>query len=119
MDRAMSTIAQPLLHLRPRRRTSGRHQPGTRHPDARRGRPTRLLAVALLPGAAAGADAVPAIDARRAQARLVALGLLPEAAATGTWNPSTLDAVRRFQADRGLEPSGVAGATTAGRLLAA
>jgi peptidoglycan hydrolase-like protein with peptidoglycan-binding domain len=119
MDRAMNAIAQPLLHLRPRRRTEPRRQPGTRDPQPRRRPSTRLLAVALLPGAAAGADAVPAIDAGQAQARLVHLGLLPEAAATGAWNASTVDAVRRFQADRGLEPSGVAGAATAGRLLAA
>jgi peptidoglycan hydrolase-like protein with peptidoglycan-binding domain len=99
----MSTIAHPSSLLRPRRRPS----------------PPRLLAVALLPGAASAIDAVPAIGAHQAQDRLVALGLLPEHAATGTWNPSTAEAVRRFQAGCGLEPSGVAGTATAGRLLAA
>jgi len=98
----MSTIAHPV-HL----------------PRLRR-RPTpRLLAVALLPGAASAVDAVPAIAAAAAQDRLVALGLLPASAATGTWNPPTAEAVRRFQAERGLDPSGVAGSATAGRLLAA
>jgi peptidoglycan hydrolase-like protein with peptidoglycan-binding domain len=98
----MSTIAHPSFLLRPRRRPS-----------------PRLLAVALLPGAASAVDAVPAIDARQAQGRLVALGLLPARQATGTWNPPTAEAVRRFQADCGLEPSGVAGSATARRLLAA
>ncbi len=79
----------------------------------------RLLAVALLPGAASAADEVPAISAADAQDRLVALGLLPVAAATGTWNPSTADALRHYQASCGLEPSGVAGSQTARRLLAA
>ncbi|MDO9410689.1 peptidoglycan-binding domain-containing protein [Patulibacter sp.] len=95
----MSTLAHPAHLLRPRRRPA----PG-------------LLALALLPGAASAVDAVPAIDARAAQARLVDLGLLRPSAATGTWNPSTAEAVRRFQLDRGLEPSGVAGAATARRL---
>jgi peptidoglycan hydrolase-like protein with peptidoglycan-binding domain len=104
----MSTTASPLLHLRLRRPSSPR-----RHPSP------RLLAVALLPGAASAAEVVPAIDARAAQARLVDLGLLSPPAATGTWNPSTVDAVRRFQAARGLEPSGVAGTATARGLLAA
>lgn len=98
----MSTIAHPAHLLRPRRRPA----PG-------------LLALALLPGAASRVDAVPAIDARAAQSRLVELGLLPASAATGTWNPPTAEAGRRFQADRGLEQSGVAGTATAGRLLAA
>lgn len=98
----MSTIAHPQVRPRSRRRPS-----------------PRLLAVALLPGSASAADAVPAIDARAAQARLVELGLLAPDAATGTWNATTVAAVRRFQADRGLEPSGVAGTTTAGRLRAA
>jgi murein L,D-transpeptidase YcbB/YkuD len=101
----MSTIAhphRPLHLLRPRRRPA-----------------PRLIAVALLPGAASAADLVPAIAAREAQDRLVDLGLLPEAAATGTWNAPTADAVRRFQTGRGLEPSGVAGSCTAERLLAA
>ncbi len=99
----MSTVAHHPVHLvRPRRRPSA-----------------RLLAVALLPGAASAVDVVPAIDARAAQARLVELGLLPVDAATGTWNAPTAEAVRRFQAQRGLEPSGVAGSATAGRLLAA
>jgi peptidoglycan hydrolase-like protein with peptidoglycan-binding domain len=103
MDRAMSTIAHlPLLPLRPRRRPA-----------------PRLLAVALLPGAASAADVVPAIDAGGAQARLVDLGLLPARAATGRWNPPTVEAVRRFQADCGLDPSGVPGTATARRLLAA
>lgn len=98
----MSTIAHPL-HLH-RRRPRGS---------------ARLLAVALLPGAASSADAVPAIPAADAQARLVALGLLPATAATGAWNPPTVDALRRYQAACGIEPSGVAGARTAERLLAA
>jgi murein L,D-transpeptidase YcbB/YkuD len=104
----MSTTALPLHHLRPRRRSSPRRRPTP-----------RLLAVALLPGAASAADAVPAIGAGVAQGRLVDLGLLPADAVTGAWNPPTVDAVRRFQADRGLEPSGVAGEATARRLLAA
>lgn len=98
----MSTIAHPLVRPRSRRRPS-----------------PRLIAVALLPGSASAADAVPAIHARAAQDRLVALGLLAPTAATGTWNATTVDAVRRFQVARGLEPSGVAGTRTAGRLLAA
>jgi peptidoglycan hydrolase-like protein with peptidoglycan-binding domain len=114
MDRAMSTTVQPLTLLHPRRRpgSASRPTPGRR-------RTPRLLAVALVPGAAASAEVVPAIDARRAQSRLVELGLLAPAAATGRWNPPTVDAVRAFQSGRGLEPSGVAGAATVGRLLAA
>lgn len=110
----MSTTAQPLTLLRPRRRpgSASRSTPG-RRPSP------RLLAVALVPGAASAADVVPAIDAGRAQARLVELGLLPSSKATGTWNASTVDAVRAFQAGSGLEPSGVAGTATVGRLLAA
>lgn len=97
----MSTIAHPSFLLRPRRRPS-----------------PRLLAVALLPGTASALDAVPAIPAREAQGRLVDLGLLPEGAATGAWNAPTVAAVRRFQADCGLDQSGVAGTATATRLLA-
>jgi len=100
----MSTFAHPL-HLNLRRRRT--HRPG------------RLLAVALVPGAASSAEIVPAIPAADAQARLVALGLLPASAATGAWNPSTVDAVRRYQATCGLEPSGVPGPVTVDRLLAA
>lgn len=102
MGRAMTAIAHPL-HLH-RRRSRGS---------------ARLLAVALLPGTASSVDAVPAIPAADAQTRLVALGLLPAAAATGAWNRPTADAVRRYQAACGLEPSGVAGSVTAERLLAA
>lgn len=104
----MSTTAQPLFLTRP--------QPRPRRRPRRRASP-RLLAVALLPGAASAVDAVPAIDARAAQDRLVALQLLPAHAATGTWNPSTADAVRRFQARSGLDPSGVAGSATVSRLF--
>lgn len=96
----MTTVVHSLPLARPRRRPS-----------------PRFLAVALVPGAASAADAVPAIAAHRAQSRLVDLGLLSTAAATGSWNPPTVEAVRRFQAARGLEPSGVAGAATADRLL--
>lgn len=110
----MSTTAQPLTLLRPRRRPGSASRPTpTRRATA------RLLAVALVPGAASAADVVPAIDAGRAQACLVGLGLLDQSAATGTWNASTVEAVRVFQTGRGLEPSGVAGAVTVGRLLAA
>ncbi len=98
----MIAIAPPL-HLHRRRSRGSR----------------RLVAVALLPGAASQVDAVPAIAAADAQARLVALGLLSADAATGAWNPTTVDAVRRYQAGCGLEPSGVAGSVTAQRLLAA
>ncbi|MEV4419871.1 peptidoglycan-binding domain-containing protein [Patulibacter sp. NPDC049589] len=98
----MSTIAQPLPALRPRRRPT-----------------PRLLAVALMPGAASAADVVPAIHAGEAQERLVDLGLLPPAAVTGAWNVATVDAVRRFQAGHGLEPSGVAGVATVQRLRGA
>ena len=96
----MTTVVHSLPLARPRRRPS-----------------PRFLAVALLPGAASAADAVPAIAAHRAQSRLVDLGFLPSTAATGSWNPPTVDAVRRFQVACGLEPSGVAGAATADRLL--
>lgn len=95
----MSTFTSPLVVASPRRRRS----PG-------------LMAVALLPGSACASDVVPAVAAGDAQARLVELGLLPERAATGTWNVPTADAIRRFQADCGLDPSGVAGTITAGRL---
>lgn len=98
----MSTFVQPL-HLH-RRRPRGS---------------ARLLAVALLPGAASSIDAVPAITAADAQARLVQLGMLAPEAATGAWNPPTVEAVRRYQATYGLEPSGIAGPVTADRLLAA
>lgn len=100
----MSTFVQPL-HLNLGRRRSRRSG--------------RLLAVALVPGAASSAEIVPAIPAAAAQARLVELGLLPASAATGAWNPPTVDAVRRYQATCGLEPSGVAGPGTVDRLLAA
>lgn len=96
------TFAHPL-HLRRRRS----------------GRPSRLLAVALVPGTASSLDAVPAIPAADAQARLVELGLLAPEAATGAWNPPTVEAVRRYQAAYGLEPSGVAGPGTADHLIAA
>lgn len=98
----MSTFAQPLHLHRRRPRASA-----------------RLLAVALLPGAASSIDAVPAITAADAQARLVELGMLAPEAATGAWNPPTVDAVRRYQAAYGLEPNGVAGPVTVDRLLAA
>lgn len=97
----MSTFVQPLhLHRRRPRKSA------------------RLLAVALLPGAASSVDAVPAITAADAQARLVQLGMLGPESATGAWNPATLEAVRRYQAAYGLEPSGIAGPITVDRLLA-
>ncbi|WP_210492441.1 peptidoglycan-binding domain-containing protein [Patulibacter sp. SYSU D01012] len=99
----MSTIALPLHRRRSRRGPSA----------------PRLLSVALVPGSASAVDAVPAMTARDAQARLVALGLLPPSAATGAWNPRTVEAVRRYQEASGLEPSGVAGAATARLLRAA
>jgi murein L,D-transpeptidase YcbB/YkuD len=100
----MSSFAHPIhLHLRRRRP----------------GRSGRLLAVALVPGAASSAEVVPAMRAAEAQARLVRLGLLDADAATGAWNPSTVEAVRRYQAACGIEPSGVAGPATADRLLLA
>ncbi|MGX6447859.1 peptidoglycan-binding domain-containing protein, partial [Patulibacter sp. S7RM1-6] len=37
----------------------------------------------------------------------------------GTWNPRTVEAVRRYQEDRGLAPSGVPGVATARLLRAA
>lgn len=98
----MSTFAQPIHLYRRRPRASA-----------------RLLAVALLPGAASSIDAVPAITAADAQARLVELGMLAPEAATGAWNPSTVEAVRRYQAAYGLEPNRVAGPVTVDRLLAA
>ena len=66
-----------------------------------------------------GGDGTVASAASAVAGSSIALGLLPASAATGTWNPPTADAVRRFQADRGLDPSGVAGSATAGRLFAA
>ncbi len=96
----MSTFAHPLA------------SPGLRR-SRRRSVAPGLLAVALMPGVAATADAVPALPATTAQARLVALGLLAPSAATGRWNPATAAAVRRLQSTNGLPESGVVGVATA------
>lgn len=101
---ATATALPRTVHRRPRRAPRPRG---------------RLLALALVPGAAGAAGAVPAVHAIDAQQRLADLGLLPRAAVTGGWNPATVDAVRRFQAARGLDADGVAGTETADRLLAA
>lgn len=93
--------------------------PRPAHRRPRRIARSRLLAVALVPGAAGAANAVPAVHAIDAQQRLADLGLLPQTAVTGGWTPATVDAVRRFQTTRGLDADGVAGAETADLLLAA
>jgi murein L,D-transpeptidase YcbB/YkuD len=64
------------------------------------------------------AGIVPALPARTVQERLVALGRFPAEAVTGRYDRPTLDAVARFQAERGLRVDGVPGWRTADALLA-
>ena len=80
---------------------------------------TTLAAIvdsAFSPGGAA-AHGTPALQAREAQERLLALGLLPEDALSGRYDRRTLDAVARFQAARGLPVDGIPDAATADALL--
>ena len=71
---------------------------------------------AFSPGAAA-AHGTPALQAREAQERLIALDLLAKDALTGRYDRRTLDAVARFQAAHGLPVDGIPDAATADALL--
>jgi murein L,D-transpeptidase YcbB/YkuD len=71
---------------------------------------------AFSPGGAA-AHGTPALQAREAQERLLALGLLPAEALSGRYDRATMDAVARFQATHGLPVDGVPDAATADALL--
>ena len=75
-----------------------------------------IVASAFSPGGAA-AHGAPALQAREAQERLLALGLLPADALTGRYDRPTMDAVARFQATHGLPVDGIPDAATADALL--
>ncbi len=79
--------------------------------------PRRAAPTASWRDALAVAEA-PALPAQTVQLLLVVRGLMPSGAMSGRFDRATAEAVAGFQADAGLEVTGVASRETADALLA-